>query len=587
MERTTSAASIGTIGRQIQNSKKGEEGEKPVASSTVVETQDQFPILRVPSEVLLLIFVELKRISADEKEKREFRDFIEWTVVTHVCHTWREIALGAPFLWSYIRITSSNPSELRCAAEMLHRSRNETLLSVRLDFDFSSVTSLALPPTLPVSLSAVIQELPRIRELDLRYFEPHQLQEFFNGRNVPQLQTLRFDRVYGPLFNLQEPLLEAPSLRRLSLDYCQVDLNTVILRQLTHLALARLQSVYDLLELLPSTPHLEFLDIKEFVNFFPHEVPDRPKVHLPFLKTARINASITDVASILSNIVSSPALRLRISTFWLKTNYSPELIYDLLTAVSSQYSQPTRSSTSPPSTANNESVSIKSLRVFRVGRATYVFQAFREIFTQEEMFGRHMDPVVDLRLNWHTLRKSAYGQLMEDLFSYLPLTNLVTLQVFSCGTIASSTWRDTLGSLPHIQSILVSKDFQPFTTSLVPTQPQQDNVGTYSLPFPSLSSVIFHDIFSSAKPEELVSKFINPAMAALYFRNSINAAPNIQHFILLNCPVLSDRLKAAVFMPVKHLQYWHRPGFNDSDPLCTVVDHIDDSLDRDSLLDLP
>ena len=147
MERNTSAASIGTIGRQIQNSKKGEEGKKPVASSTVVETQDQFPILRVPSEVLLLIFVELKRISADEKEKREFRDFIEWTVVTHVCHTWREIALGAPFLWSYIRITSSNPSELRCAAEMLHRSRNETLLSVRLDFDFSSVTSLALPPT--------------------------------------------------------------------------------------------------------------------------------------------------------------------------------------------------------------------------------------------------------------------------------------------------------------------------------------------------------------------------------------------------------------------------------------------------------
>ena len=161
---------------------------------------------------------------------------------------------------------------------------------------------------MPVSLSAVIQELPRIRELDLRYFEPHQLQEFFNGRNVPQLQTLRFDRVYGPLFNLQEPLLEAPSLRRLSLDYCQVDLNTVILRQLTHLALARLQSVYDLLELLPSTPHLEFLDIKEFVNFFPHELPDRPKVHLPFLKTARINASITDVASILSNLLAEDKL---------------------------------------------------------------------------------------------------------------------------------------------------------------------------------------------------------------------------------------------------------------------------------------
>lgn len=63
---------------------------------------------RLPSEVLLEVFVLLVVPFNIE----------EWHAITHVCRTWRFVALGTPFLW-----TASPPHNREYTLCMLKRSQ--------------------------------------------------------------------------------------------------------------------------------------------------------------------------------------------------------------------------------------------------------------------------------------------------------------------------------------------------------------------------------------------------------------------------------------------------------------------------------
>ncbi|EAU82734.2 hypothetical protein CC1G_10639 [Coprinopsis cinerea okayama7 len=99
------------------------------------------PISRLPTEILCNIFM-LVRHRAEHSRKQERDPFgywrkhkklKAWTVITHVCHRWRNIALDCPALWS----TWSHAWGPSWFEAVVDRSR-DALITLELDFQWFS-----------------------------------------------------------------------------------------------------------------------------------------------------------------------------------------------------------------------------------------------------------------------------------------------------------------------------------------------------------------------------------------------------------------------------------------------------------------
>ncbi|KAI0041978.1 hypothetical protein FA95DRAFT_1639067, partial [Auriscalpium vulgare] len=78
------------------------------------------PTSRLPPEVLAYVFEWLILVSPADVEGR-----LGWIEsVTHVCRSWREVALGRPALWRRISFTIG----LEWAKEMLARAKSAPLV---------------------------------------------------------------------------------------------------------------------------------------------------------------------------------------------------------------------------------------------------------------------------------------------------------------------------------------------------------------------------------------------------------------------------------------------------------------------------
>ncbi|KAI0704164.1 hypothetical protein C8Q76DRAFT_221452 [Earliella scabrosa] len=121
------------------------------------------PVGKLPEEILALIMLWVAKDAYEAAHTHPHP--LRWIRVTHVCHTWRTIALATPALWANIHYTQ--PDVFR---ELLARSKHAPL-SIAVNVDVSSVSGSTdsweaeCPRTWADIEKILPSELPRMQEL--------------------------------------------------------------------------------------------------------------------------------------------------------------------------------------------------------------------------------------------------------------------------------------------------------------------------------------------------------------------------------------------------------------------------------------
>ncbi|KAJ7243597.1 hypothetical protein B0H12DRAFT_829497 [Mycena haematopus] len=199
----------------------------------------------LPTEVLTPILEFCPTIHADRPEFKTAH-FVSGLTVSHVCRRWREIASKSSKFWTNIVLTRP-----RWALEMLYRSRTAPLaLGVNLG---------SLGPKIIATRDLVLAQLFRIRELDL-YMPPGSTIPASLLLPAPLLDTLHLRYAKPSGFFVTANLFQAmaPRLRHLSLQDCQLELDSALWENLVSLELINSPVSLDLLA---TIPHLRALTL--------------------------------------------------------------------------------------------------------------------------------------------------------------------------------------------------------------------------------------------------------------------------------------------------------------------------------------
>ncbi|KZV73183.1 hypothetical protein PENSPDRAFT_649093 [Peniophora sp. CONT] len=193
------------------------------------------------------------------------RGFLGWITLTHVCRAWREVGLSMSRLWA--RIVSLFPPDIEA---ILSRAKDTPLA---LDFTWGNVNGRKF---WQLEDTARIISRARTYEDDGPYYpdgKTSQTQDssfharawdgVMDGRTLPLLETLAFcgiaspERVHDTFFaHLSHPL-EAPALRRLTLDFAWPIRAPFLRAFYAHGVTWRWQLVIDYLKLFPLLEELK------------------------------------------------------------------------------------------------------------------------------------------------------------------------------------------------------------------------------------------------------------------------------------------------------------------------------------------
>lgn len=179
---------------------------------------------RLPNELLSLIFLELRDALCNVHHPGS-RD-AEWTGVTHVCHRWREVALGTPALWADV------PGWLPLWAEAAIIRSEPLALTLRLAKTEQTKTD-------PKQLSVIAAAANRLHSLYSERFTIMELTDLFTVSH-PALERLEVDckwtKVEDSTLTAAHFCGQFPALRRLRLNGCYFsDTASPALSSLTHL----------------------------------------------------------------------------------------------------------------------------------------------------------------------------------------------------------------------------------------------------------------------------------------------------------------------------------------------------------------
>lgn len=232
------------------------------------------PISRLHPEILTEIFKAIASHTDSFSEVHNPTPPYQWLRVTHVCHSWREIALACPRVWSYLRYAA----DVECVKEMVARSK-ESPLFVDFNYHFRGPSGVPFAViadqlhrlcslNIPLSSIGVGDHtklpgiLPRLTELSLCNLSPARINAhahistFIESCDMPRLTRLRLSG-----FHL---LWKHPIFRRGSLTHLSVH----VPRRSEPTSPIVFE---DLLKVLRGTPLLERLDLAWAIETRPME----------------------------------------------------------------------------------------------------------------------------------------------------------------------------------------------------------------------------------------------------------------------------------------------------------------------------
>uniref|UniRef100_A0A0W0FTK6 glucosamine-phosphate N-acetyltransferase n=1 Tax=Moniliophthora roreri TaxID=221103 RepID=A0A0W0FTK6_MONRR len=245
----------------------------------------KIPISRLPIELMTHIFtycVPRHHFAALASRK--------WYSFTHVCHSWRSIALNHAPLWTLVNDLSS----IKLARTMFERSKT-AILDIML--------RSAYRPEWEELSRAIQEELPRIAHIeahiDDRYHGHIKGLVYDLIQPAPSLRSIKLVNNDDTRMKLPDQFLDgqAPLLTQIYLHSIEIPWNSPLLQTLTSLELSRgdyikIPTGKQMFDALRSMPRLEVLDL---TGIFPRDITETDLIPLPKLRQLSLDAPSEDL----------------------------------------------------------------------------------------------------------------------------------------------------------------------------------------------------------------------------------------------------------------------------------------------------
>ncbi|KAI0056724.1 hypothetical protein BV25DRAFT_1546958 [Artomyces pyxidatus] len=291
------------------------------------------PIFLLPPEILARIFstyaasepdtfrVALRHFKEDWLEEGTPNSLhsarVGWINVTHVCHSWREVALGHAALWSSIDSTVSSPWR----EEMLRRSA-QCPLSLHLHINSSNIEGLHhlifdnLSRIQHLSLTWVVCEAWTI-ESEHRDFSGLAIALTNQSTTAPLLESLYLHSILA-LPALEVTTTSFPALRSLGVAGFGLSSTSSILENLAHIYIGQ-TSTTELYAILSRVLRLETISTRIMDNEDPPQLLSQPStVSLPHLTSLNIDGFHERSLDLFSRLV------IPVTAFVLVKFHNPE-----------------------------------------------------------------------------------------------------------------------------------------------------------------------------------------------------------------------------------------------------------------------
>ncbi|EIN04195.1 hypothetical protein PUNSTDRAFT_138921 [Punctularia strigosozonata HHB-11173 SS5] len=275
------------------------------------------PISRLPPEVLLRIFVDVRKATE--------RLSPQWIKLTHVCSFWRDVALSSAILWN-------SPDLLypELAEETVRRSRGTTLRIMH------SKKKVFNPPRL-LGISSLETSAP-ITSIDLTGVEGRDIAILLNARHgqLSQLREIAVEvtgATEAQLHNVltdDYPCLQSIQLRRCHLEWTSALVNTTTCLHTIDvhsphrgiLGRKPFSSVLTVLQLQTRLVHLDLELTLPSLRGEDLENGSSPTISLPKLKHLRIHDLLRETHHLFTRLRLSPSCCVTVSIAQSEDDYS-------------------------------------------------------------------------------------------------------------------------------------------------------------------------------------------------------------------------------------------------------------------------
>ncbi|KAK0217879.1 hypothetical protein IW262DRAFT_1463198 [Armillaria fumosa] len=449
------------------------------------------PISQLPPEMLSRIFLFVSY----PRERS-----LLWINVSHVSRHWRAVALGFPALWSSPPFMTPT-----WAHEMLKRSKMAPLTIVA---DLTYMT-----PKMLAAFDDAMRQVDRSAELSLTGAKTMEKYLANATKRAPFLNKLCISQIYTRYDAAEERIAlpynffdgQAPRLRHLDLNRCQVHWDTGLMQNLTYLRIVEpggcIPTISQLVDLLEQMPCLETLQLEHALPIVSETTKTLPSpshiISLPRLSRIHLVSSVLEAANLLDHID-------------FPSTATMQLILDGTKGTGSDFSSlvPTisKSRTFTSDNAKFTGAPFKAMYLTIPYHTSIRFSVYTVTNTTRTCSPQIATPALELHVSWRSDSPGAKEQVVRTICQALPLAQLRVLRVFDpeC-EFKHTTWVDLFGSLPKLRKIEftgsgISKVFTQALSEVKPSPPVDANQGYNlrkkkqipdSVYFPRLRSLVY------------------------------------------------------------------------------------------------